>query len=322
MSDYNIQMHEYNGSGYDNLYPKTKAKNVYLTDEYTLEEFWKGEIPDPILNNNSFAVIKTVSDAGNGASYWSVGDRKGVTLSGTIGQGSYTVALSGTWYMSILGFNHNSSKEGSNRIHFQFGWTALTGGVQVAFCTWSSNDIGGIATQDGAGGCMNTTNTNSGGWNSSIMRTNTLNTQFKACLPSDLRSVLKTVTKYTDNTGGGSDTASYVTATTDTIFLPAKFEVFGTRSYANSAEQNSQVQYDYYKGVSAGSASKNAFSAASKIRYNHQNQSQVVIWWMRSLYSSHKTAFCRVDSNVSANISFSNAGGAVNNYGIAPCLCI
>lgn len=272
---------------------------------------------DAVLDNNSFTVISTVSNNGNGASYWSVGDRKGVSLSGTIGQGSYTASLSGTYYMSILGFNHNSSKEGSNRIHFQFGWTALTGGVQVAFCTWSSNDTWGTSAQNGAGGCMNTSNTNSGGWNSSIMRTNTLNTQFKACLPSDLRSVLKTVTKYTDNTGGGSDTTSYVTATTDTIFLPAEFEVFGARSYANSAEQNNQVQYDYYKGVSAGSASKNAFSAASKIRYNHQNQSQAVHWWERSPYSSNTSYFCLVNDYGSAGIDFANT-----SRGIAPCLCI
>lgn len=28
MSNYNIQMHDYNGVGYDNLYPKTKSNMV------------------------------------------------------------------------------------------------------------------------------------------------------------------------------------------------------------------------------------------------------------------------------------------------------
>lgn len=320
MSDYNIQMHEYNGAGYDNLYPKTKAKNVYLTDEYTLEDFWIDETIDPILDNNSFAVIKTVSDAGNGASYWSVGDRKGVSLSGAIGQGSYTVSLSGTWYMSILGFNHNSSKEGSNRIHFQFGWTASTGGVQVAFCTWSSNDTWGTSAQNGAGGCMNTTNTNSGGWPQCIMRTGTLGQSpsspvtgsFMAALPKALRDVMKSVTKTTNK--GNSGGATYETSV-DYLFLPSEYEVFATNG--NSGGNQDQVQYDYYKGVSAGSASKNAFTAASKIRYNHQNQSQAVYWWERSPYSSHPSTFCYVtlDGNASN-------GNAYFSLGIAPCLCI
>ena len=38
------------------------------------------------LNNNEWSVIKSVSDAGQGANYWSIGDRKAVTLNGTVGQ--------------------------------------------------------------------------------------------------------------------------------------------------------------------------------------------------------------------------------------------
>ena len=37
------------------------------------------------LNNNEWSVIKSVSDAGQGANYWSIGDRKAVTLNGTVG---------------------------------------------------------------------------------------------------------------------------------------------------------------------------------------------------------------------------------------------
>ena len=49
---------------------------------------------------------------------------------------------------------------------------------------------------------------------------------------------MQPVTKYTDNTAnGGGNVQTYVTATTDYLFLLAEFEVFGTRSYANSYEQ-------------------------------------------------------------------------------------
>ncbi|MFR2023551.1 MAG: DUF6273 domain-containing protein [Clostridia bacterium] len=92
-----------------------------------------------------------------------------------------------------------------------------------------------------------------------------------AALPADLRAVMQPVTKYTDNTAnGGGNVQTYVTATTDYLFLLAEFEVFGTRSYANSYEQNYQAQYDYYK---AGN---------SRVAYNHSAVSLAVWWWLRS----------------------------------------
>lgn len=57
---------------------------------------------------------------------------------------------------------------------------------------------------------------------------------------------MKSCTKYTDNKGG-SNTASNVSSTTDYLFLLSEYEVHGTRNYANSAEQNSQAQYDYLR---------------------------------------------------------------------------
>ena len=190
------------------------------------------------LNDISWADIKRISDAGLASNYFSVGDRKAVSLSGTVG----SLSLSGTYYCFILGFDHNSSREGTKRIHFQFGKTALSGGTDICFVD------SGYNTDKSSGTWFNMNNSwsNSGGWNSSRMRT-VVCPAFMNAMPSDLRNVLKTVTKYSDNTGGGSNTASYVTATTDTIFLLAEYEVFGTRSYANSAEQNYQAQYQYYK---------------------------------------------------------------------------
>ena len=59
-----------------------------------------------VLNDNDWATIKAVSDKGEGANYWSVGDRKAVTLNGTVGH----LTLSNyTTYAFIIGFNHNAS---------------------------------------------------------------------------------------------------------------------------------------------------------------------------------------------------------------------
>ena len=223
------------------------------------------------LNDNDWSVIRAVSDAGNGSDYWAVGDRKAVTLNGTVG--AYTFSNEAT-YAFIIGFNHNSGYEGGNRIHFQFAKTAVSGGTDVCFVDSAYGNTGSTAAFR-----MNTTNTNSGGWSSSYMRQTICGTSlssysgtFIAALPSALRSVLKTVTKYTDNTGGGSDTASYVTATTDVIFLLSEWEVFGARTYANSAEKNYQAQYAYY---AAGN---------SKVKYRHSSTGSTASWWLRSPY--------------------------------------
>ena len=230
------------------------------------------------LNNNEWSVIKSVSDAGQGANYWSIGDRKAVTLNGTIG----ALTLSNyTTYAFIIGFNHNASIEGANRIHFQLAKTALSGGKDVALCDRYYSDTGG-------GFCMNTSSSNYGGWASSNMRTAICGTSLSsysgtiiAVIPAALRAVLKSVTKYTNNTGRSS-AASAVTATTDYFFLLSEYEVFGSTTYANRNEASKQAQYSYY---SAGN---------SKVKYNHSATSRAVTWWLRSPRASNSTGFVSV----------------------------
>lgn len=254
------------------------------------------------LNNNEWSVIKSVSDAGQGASYWSIGDRKEVTLNGTVD----ALTLSNvTTYVFIIGFNHNSSVEGTNRIHFQLGKTALSGGTDVALCDRHYNNTGG-------GFRMNTSNSNSGGWASSQMRTAICGTSLSsysgtiiAVIPAALRAVLKSVTKYTDNTGGGSTAASAVTATTDYFFLLSEYEVFGSISYANSNESSKQAQYAYY---SAGN---------SKIKYKHDGTSTAVSWWLRSPRASNSARFVRVTTD--GTVNYISAG---YSSGFAPGFCV
>ena len=252
------------------------------------------------LNDNEWSVIKTVSDAGEGANYWSIGDRKAVALSGTVG----ALTFSGTYYAFIIGFNHNSSVEGSGRIHFQFGKTALSGGTDICFTDSYYNSTGG-------GFRMNTSNTNSGGWASSNMRTAICGTSlssysgtFIAVLPAALRAVLKSVTKYTDNTGN-STSASAVNATTDYIFLLSEYEVFGSISRGNSNEASKQAQYAYY---SAGN---------SKIKYQHGSTSSAALWWLRSPLSSYSTHFVSVYTDGTVNSYYANS-----SIGFAPGFCV
>ena len=258
------------------------------------------------LNNNEWSVIKSVSDAGQGANYWSIGDRKAVTLNGTVGKLSLSNV---TTYAFIIGFNHNASVEGSNRIHFQLAKTALSGGTDVCLCDSSYNST--VSTTGYFS--MNSSRTNSGGWASSQMRTNICGTSLSsysgtiiAVIPAALRAVLKPVTKYTDNTAnGGGSTASYVTATTDYFFLLSEFEVFGSISYGNTNEKNKQAQYAYY---SAGN---------SKIKYKHDGTSTAAFWWLRSPYASNSNLFMFV--NTDGTVTYTNAHYSL---GFAPGFCV
>ena len=264
----------------------TEYKDYTLTLDYV----------NPVLDKNEWKVIKKVADADKGANYWAVGDTKRITLNGKVGATTISNLKVDAF---IIGFNHNSGKEGSNRIHFLLG---KIGGKFVGLVD-SYYDPSGYATTSGAF-TMNTSDTNSGGWAKTQMRstvlgaasdpTNPTANTLLAALPADLRAVMKSVTKYTDNTGGGSNSASAVTATTDYLWLLAEFEVFGSRTHANSSEPSSQAQYEYFK---AGN---------SKIAYKHSAAETAAAWRLRSPTCGNYTNFCAVDSGGGAYSSSAN----------------
>ena len=276
-------------------------KTVSITDSYAVTLSFVSSI----LNNNEWSVIKFVSDAGQGTNYWSIGDRKEVTLNGTVGH--LTLSNYKT-YAFIIGFNHNASVEGANRIHFQLAKTALSGGKDVCLCDSEYN----LQVYETGYFSMNSSRTNSGGWARSQMRANICGTSLSsysgkiiAVIPAALRAVLKSVTKYTDNTGGRSMASSAVTATTDYFFLLSEFEVSGSISYGNTNEKNKQAQYAYY---SAGN---------SKIKYKHNGTSTAALWGLRSPRAGDSNSFVIV--NTSGTFGYDNA---YRSLGFAPGFCV
>ena len=263
-----------------------------------------------VLNENTWETISGVSADSTGASYWAVGDRKAVAVSGTVG----TQSVSGTYYVYIIGFNHN----GATGIDFGTFKTALSGGTDICLIDggYGNNYTNGTKYFN-----MNhSSNTNSGGWKGCDLRydvlgstntndgdatattaTNPVANTLMAALPSDLRAVMQPMTIYTDNTGGGTNTASNVTASVDYLPLLAEYEIFGTRSYANSSEQNHQAQYAYY---SAGN---------SKVKYRHSSTSSAAWWWERSPYYNNGYYFCGVTTN-----GYAGSSSARYSNGVAP----
>ena len=256
-------------------------------------------LPTSTLSDNDWATIRQVSSAGQGANYWAVGDMKPITINGKVGNTTFSNL---TINVFILGFNHNASREGNNRIHFQIGKIGTT---PVALCDAQYN-----SGQSGNGYFnWNPNNSNNGGWKSCYKRTtlygnsgtptSPVSNSLMAALPSDLRAVMQPVTKYTDNVANGSgNVQGNVNTTTDYLFDLAEFEVFGTRYYANTYEQNYQLQYDYYK---AGN---------SKVAYKHSAVSTAVWWGLRSPNYNNNYSFMIVwTDGTYYNTTTHNSGG-------------
>lgn len=257
------------------------------------------------LNEYTWEEIGLISTAGVASEYFAVGDCKEITLNGAIGNG---LTLSNyTTYAYIIGINHNASAEGENLIHFQLGKTALSGGTNIALC-----DSKYSSTYETTGYfSMRGERNNTGGWESSQMRTNICGTSLTdysgtiiGAIPEELRAVLQPVTKYTNNVGNSTE-ASAVTATTDYFFLLSEHEVFGSASYGNANESSKQAQYDYY---SAGN---------SKIKYRHDVTSNAAKTLLRSPAVGSSESFVSVYTDGRLSSSPGSSAG-----GFAPGFCV
>lgn len=84
---------------------------------------------DSDLDANSWETISWVAKRGLGSTYWSVGDRKAITLGGRIGDELTLTNV--TLYVYILDFNHPENGVPDNNIIFGGFFTAKTGGKDV-----------------------------------------------------------------------------------------------------------------------------------------------------------------------------------------------
>lgn len=291
-------------------YAQFKIKTPYITD--------------------SWEVISQRSAAGTAQNYYSVGDCKPVALNGTMG----TLALDTTLYVYILGFNHNSALEG-NGISFGCFKTAATNGVDVCLVDSKYNssgtsgtkyfnmshrgyyNYGGWAGSDMRYDILGSTDVQPSGYGStptasktgydatSTCATSPVANTLMSCLPSDLRAVMKPMTKYTDNKGNSSNVEANVTSSIDYLPLLSEYEVQGARSYANQYEQNKQARYAYYA------------AGKSKVKYRHSATSSTAYWWCRSAYCSDSSSFCCVNTR-----GYASYGSASYSRGVAPCFLV
>ena len=310
---------------------KTASDTVTIATSGQTESVVLEFIPD-VLNDATWAQISAVSEVGEAANYWSVGDTKSVALSGTVG----TLTVSGSYDVFIIGFNH----KGVNGITFQ-GFKAS--GTDVCLCDsyynsyqsyngtkyfqhnhWGPSDYGknyggwkGSELRYDILGSTNVAPSGYGSANSSASRVGYDPTNYDivnspvantlmSCLPAALRAVMRPITVYTDNVGNSSNVNDHISASVDYLPLLAEFEIFGARTYANEYEQNYPAQYDYYK------------NGNSKVKYRHNATTATAAWWERSPFAPDDASFCRV---------LASSGAAGSNYasasrGLAPAFCV
>ena len=206
------------------------------------------------LNDTDWADIDICGRLGMAQQFFKVGDSKTVNIGGT------------NYEVQIIGFNHDDKVSGGKAAY----------SFQLVDCLNQTQQ-------------MNTSNTNTGGWNGSAMRGRM--STYKSQLPAALRNVIKTVKKKS-GTGGGSSSGTQ--QTNDDLFLLSEIEIFGTTTYSVAGEG---TQYEWYK---AGN------SRIKKVNGSANS------WWERSPYSGNTSLFCIVNSSGNAASSYANVSSGVS----------
>lgn len=206
------------------------------------------------LNDTDWADIDICGRLGMAQQFFKVGDSKTVNIGGT------------NYEVQIIGFNHDDKVSGGKAAY----------SFQLVDCLNQTQQ-------------MNTSNTNTGGWNGSAMRGRM--STYKSQLPAALRNVIKTVKKKS-GTGGGSSSGTQ--QTNDDLFLLSEIEIFGTTTYSVAGEG---TQYEWYK---AGN------SRIKKVNGSANS------WWERSPHSGYTDLFCSVNGSGNAASSYAHSSGGVS----------
>lgn len=201
--------------------------------------------------DNTWDSIIYACHSGNVPDTWVVGDSKTMTIDGT------------DYQFDIVGKNHDAYTAGG-----------------IAPLTFQLHDCYGTIYP------MNSSNTNSTGWDNSEMRTETL-PAILAKMPMNIQNGIRAVNKLTA-TSGNDET---IKTASDKLFTFSEMEVYGSVSQSYDGEGK---QYDYYK---AGNSKVKKVGSADSW------------WWLRSP-RANSNSFCAVhtDGSVDYNISSLLAG--------------
>ena len=225
--------------------------------------------------DEQIAAMVAAADAGeiDLSDYWSAGDTRTVQLSA----------------MAADGVGESHAAQSVQFVLTDPGHYTLANGKPCNFVVLQKDCLNET-------GYMNSSSTNSGGWEACARRT-WCNSVYRNAIPSTLRGSFKQFTTYAANGTGSSSVAS-----SDYFALFSEKEVFGSTYYANRSAESKNSQLTWFKTSSNRSKRVNG---------------SVDDWWERSHSGGRSNYFCRVDPGGNAHwdrVSYS--------YGLAPFGCI
>ncbi len=169
-------------------------------------------------------------------------------------------------------------------------------------------------------GLMNTSSTNAGGWEASVMRT-TLNDYYNK-LPDDLKAVIKAVNK---DASAGENSVDIVTSS-DKLWLFSAAEIWSNTGIDNiswswypqdmkNVYKNEGYQYEYYKNLIGDHTATTSNTALVKKLSNGTGSANA--WWLRSPNTNSNYTFLYVNSSGGFN-----SNNAYFSYGVCFGYCI
>lgn len=217
---------------------------------------------------------------------WSVGDRRDVSLPAMLGYpGGMEAHVAQTVELEIIGFDHDTLAQPINA----HGKSLVTIQQHSTLANGKSSEHGRIHSDGQIS------------WYQDPERRTWCNEVYLGALPSELKDIVKPVSK---STGNVKSTNTRIT--TEKTFLLGEKEVFGVSQY--SSANTGQEQYEYYK------------NSINRVKYAGLRDASdaSVNWWLRDgSVNSSANIYCYVNS--SGIWSYTNI---YNINGIAPAMCL
>ena len=285
---------------------ETKADNIYYDEDNSELQLKVGNkiLSTTTIKSSSGGNLKIVTFADgtdeeiaamldahyagtiNIADYWSVGDMRTIHLDAMAATGVGESHVAQDQQFVIIGIEHDNLK------------TSINNHTKAAITIQPLRVLSNGTTSER--GYMNSSNTNSGGWESCARRA-WCNNVFVKAFPLAIKNLIKTVSKLNYKVYNSTN----LTTTSDNAFLLSETEVFG--SYTHSLGNTEGVQYEYFKTT----------SNRKKYQGNTATQGSAYSWWGRSPRSSGAAGFCLVGSDGSAGCNV-----ASHADGLCPAVCL
>ncbi len=232
-----------------------------VTGDVSYKAVWSAMLT---FANATWAQLAEISEAGEAANYFKVGDTKTLPLNFSGTTENVTVR--------IVGFNHDDLADGSGKA-----------GISIVLASIMQNDAVKITEKTAYGeGYI---------WKTSQTRTILNSGAVYSALPVELRNVIKSVTKtsnagLSENYGGLPKNSLYTT--TDKVWLPSSTEVgFDADLNASEVAHGQGTRYEYYDSA-AKRISGMTTHYPTRSMYTKYSNSSVCVFYSSGVWANYQ----------------------------------